>query len=118
MTVFILRPPRRNSGTGYFIVTINPPVFILHLKLAKGKNTCKKMPVHEIFFCRESKLGYFMDRQEVFCWLHPIRFSDVRVGDVHTGQNDGDADGLRQGKGLAQHSDAGGDGYDGGNADE
>lgn len=32
-----------------------PPFFILHLKLAKGKNICKKMPVHEIFFCRESK---------------------------------------------------------------
>ena len=40
--IFILRPPRRNSGTGNLIATINPPVFILHLKLAKGKNTCKK----------------------------------------------------------------------------
>ena len=59
-----------------------------------------------------------MDRQEVSCWLHPIRFSDVRVGDVHAGQNDGDADSLHQGKGLAQQGDAGGDGYDGGNADE
>ena len=59
-----------------------------------------------------------MNRQEVSCWLHPIRFSDVRVGNVHAGQNDGDADSLHQGKGLAQQGHAGDDGYDGGNADE
>ena len=59
-----------------------------------------------------------MDRQEVSCWLHSIRFSDVRIGDVHAGQNDGDADGLRQGKGLAQQGHAGNDGHDSGNANE
>ena len=40
--VSFLRPPRRNSGIGYFIATINPPVFILNLKRIKGKITCKK----------------------------------------------------------------------------
>ena len=59
-----------------------------------------------------------MDRQRGFYCLCPIRFSNVRIGDVHAGQNDGDADGLHQGKGLTQQGDAGDDGYDGGNADE
>ena len=59
-----------------------------------------------------------MDRQRGFYWLCPTSFSNICVGDVHAGQYNGDADGLRQGKGLAQHSDAGGDGYDSGNADE
>lgn len=70
------------------------------------------------FFCRESKLGYFMNRQRGFYCLYPIRFSDVRIGDVHAGQYNGDADGLHQGKGFAQQGHAGDDGYDGGNADK
>ena len=60
--ILFLRPPRRNSGTGNLIATINPPVFILHLKLTKGKNICKKMPVHEIFFLPREQIVIFHEQ--------------------------------------------------------
>ena len=68
--IFLLRPPRRNSGTGYSIATINPPIFILHLKLRKGKITCKKMPVHEIFFLLREQIRVFHEQAKGILFLY------------------------------------------------
>ena len=52
--ISFLRPPRRNSGTGNLIATINPPVFILHLKLTKGKIYVKKCLFMKYFFAERA----------------------------------------------------------------
>ena len=69
--VFFLRPPLQNSGTGSVIATINPPVVILNLKQRKGKNTCKKMPIHEIFFLQREQIRVFHEQAKGILLLMP-----------------------------------------------